>query len=676
MTRITLCLLLITCVAGGQDLPREEIDPTRIADQLYATQEEDLNYEALYENVMHILAHPIDLNKATDEELNFLHVLSPSQVRNLLAYRKENKSFLSIYELQAVPEFDPEIIMKLAPFVRIPDPAASLDASLLTRIVSESDNFFILRMGRSLSVEAASAGKNKGSPDKLLLRFRSSRAGDFSFGFACEKDAGEALNWSIKDKYYGLDFWSQHAQLQNKGRLKNLIVGDYQAQFGQGLMIGGIFGTGKGSETITAIRRSNIGLLPYTSVQEAGYLRGIAATLGLGHHCNGTIFYSRCRRDASVAGDSTELFAGSLQLTGLHRTDSEMENRKKVIDMNFGSVIQYKNKGIDAGIMFNRYQTDVPIIPSPKPYNQFAFSGSHNNNVGMFINYDWNNLSFFSEVAKSLNAGSALVAGVLCTVTASLDLSILYRFFARDFYTRYSNALSENSTPQNERGIYWGWRYRFNRRFTLTGYFDMFQFPWVRYRAYAPSEGYEWLLRFTYQPSRNVMIWIQAREETKDRNDGSAIDRVYQTSRGRKNNYWVHCEIGLNEKLRMKSRVQFSCYSFGEVRHNGFVLSEDIIGEIGKLEITGRYALFNTDDYDNRQYVYENDVLLAYSMPAYYGIGVRKMLMLRYKLNRYLSIWVRYAATRYLQQEKYSFLDGDSFRSLENDVKFQLRFQL
>jgi hypothetical protein len=107
----------------------------------------------------------------------------------------------------------------------------------------------------------------------------------------------------------------------------------------------------------------------------------------------------------------------------------------------------------------------------------------------------------------------------------------------------------------------------------------------------------------------------------------------------------------------------------------GLALAQDIRADIGKFQLTGRYVLFDTDDYDTRQYMYENDVLLAFSMPAYFGLGVRKMIMVKYKINRHLSVWVRYASTRYHEAEKIETIDNTIDQSIKNDLKFQLQIQ-
>lgn len=676
---IVVLLAWFSSAVFGQEYPRKDIDLNRVADELYGTRDLDLNYEELYENLVQLLAHPVNLNKASEEDLRFLNVLSEKQIKNLLDYRKENKNFISIYELQSIPEFDLYTISYLAPFVKVVDPATAIDGSIWRRVKKESDNYFLLRFERTIESGNGYQGRPtttsfRGSPDKLYFRFRSSKPGDFSFGVTAEKDAGEKLEWNPGNRYYGADYISFHVHLQNKGRLKNLILGDYQCQFGQGQMLGGIFGLGKGGETITTIRRSNIGILPYTSVYEAGSLRGIAATVEVSPHFLLTGFYSNTRRDAAISADTlADPFIASFQKTGLHRTENELFNRKKISERNSGGVLQYKNKAIDAGVMFTETYFETPVSRSPTPYNQFVFSGIKNRNVGLFLNYTLHNLTFFSELSRSLNHGGALTTGILWSVTPKFDLSVLYRKLDRNYYSFYSNAFAENSIPQNETGMYWGWKYRFNRKVSAMGYADLFRFPWLRYRNYAPSYGHEWLLRITIQPSRNILIYLQGREELKERNIVDGNLNLFTSYPGKKHSFWILCEYGLRQNLRMRTRAQFSSFQLNAITTRGSALLQDIQFDLRKIKVTARYAVFDTDDYDNRQYAYENDVLLAYSLPAYHGIGVRRMAMVEYKLNRQISFWLRYANTRYPYEKKIGTGPDTLAGNTKNDVKFQVR---
>ena len=123
----------------------------------------------------------------------------------------------------------------------------------------------------------------------------------------------------------------------------------------------------------------------------------------------------------------------------------------------------------------------------------------------------------------------------------------------------------------------------------------------------------------------------------------------------------------------MRTRAQFSSFQMNDITTRGMALLQDVQFDLGNIKFTARYAVFDTDDYDNRQYAYENDVLLAYSLPAYHGIGVRRVAMVEYKLNRHVTFWLRYANTRYPHEEKIGTGPDTVAGNTKNDVKFQVR---
>lgn len=676
---LILSSLLITD-SFSQELPKKEIDLQRLSDDLLGFQDVDADYEDIYENLVQILSSPYDLNKVSREELKLLHILTDHQIQNFIDYRNEQGRLLDVYELQVIPEFDLPVISKLIPFVKVIDPLNAVNRSLLHRIFSENNSYFITRYERTIETKKGfkpSEGISQrfmGSEDKLYFRFRSSKPGDFSIGFTGEKDAGEKITFNHTKHQYGFDFSSYHVQLQNKGKLKNIIIGDFQTQFAQGLILGGAFGLGKGGETVSTTRRSNVGFLPYTSMNESVYLRGAAVTYQPVKNINISAFYSGTKRDASQSTDDDTLTVTSFQTTGFHRSMSEIENRKKVTEQNYGMVMHYQKDKLDAGFIFNAIHFDIPVRRTPTPYNQLAFEGAKNLNTGIFVNYRIRNFSFFSEAAQSIHGGRGGIAGLLISAYKNFDLSIVYRRYDRDFYTFYSNAFSENTQPQNERGLYWGWKYRWSRKYNLTGYADLFTFPWLAFRRYAPSKGYEWLLRGNYQPSKKISIFLQVREESKFRNLPE-VTNLYQLGEGLKRNFWLNCDYGLGENVRLKSRIQYSSYLFNEQTTEGLTLLQDISFSIGRFQFTGRQALFDTDNYDNRQYVYENDAWLAYSLPAYAGVGVRNYALIEYKIHKQLTIWLRYARTRLINRDEIGSGQDAIEGNTKNDVKFQARFK-
>lgn len=673
-----LALVLITgCltsnfVAVAQSAAARQDDAATLAEDLIGIPEDDDNAEAAHEGMLQSLSSAVNLNRSDLTTLVSLNVISQEQARSIVDYRTAHGPFLSYYELQAV-NLPLEVIERLRPFITVSDPGSAIDRTLLKRIRHESNNYLIMRVSRAWKADADTESY-PGPPEHMLLRFRSSRQGDFSFGFNTEKDAGEPIRWDPRHKYVGFDRWTFHGQIQNKGIIRNLILGDYQAQYGQGLVMGGAFGAGKGAETITTIRRANVGLLPYTSAYESGNLRGVATTLRVSRHLDASLMYSSTRRDATAVeyGDKGKIVT-ALQRSGLHRTEVEMAGRQQLKDTQWAVVIQHKRRTLELGALFLSASYDAPMEPRATPYNQFAFRGKVLSNAGIYYQLTAGKVAAFGEAAMTLSGRWGIVAGMLCAVTTKMDIALLVRRYEPGFHVRFSNAISENSVPTNEHGTYLGWKYHFSRRVSATGYLDLFTFPWLRFRAYAPSSGYEWLFRLTYQPVRNILLYAQGRRESKMRNAPSRI--TYDQVAGIKDNYTCHVEVGLRDRLRLRTKLQASRFAEGDIITHGMALSQDVRLELRRLEIVGRFALFDTDNYDNRLYSYENDVLLAYSMPAYNGTGIRKMIMARIDVSRHLTLWARYAETATAAPEELSPGTTTPRHTIDREVRFQLRIQ-
>ncbi|MNY46687.1 hypothetical protein D3C86_1818900 [compost metagenome] len=96
---------------------------------------------------------------------------------------------------------------------------------------------------------------------------------------------------------------------------------------------------------------------------------------------------------------------------------------------------------------------------------------------------------------------------------------------------------------------------------------------------------------------------------------------------------------------------------------------------LSKLEVSARAAFFKTDDYDSRQYVYEKDVLYAFSIPAYYNTGTRHFLMLRYAVSKQLKIWLRWSQTRYSDIEMISSGLNEIEGNKRSEAKLQVMYQ-
>lgn len=657
--------------------------------QLFPVQDEDLPYEDLYEALFQYYMQPLDLNRVGQEDLQSLFLLTEQQIQSFFMHLQRNGKLLSIYELQAIPGWDLFTIHRIRPFVTVREAGYRRDnQNLLSRIKESGKAIFLLRTERVAEGRQGYQSRNDttppaylGSPDKVYSRFRISRPHDFSFGITMEKDAGEQIKWKPSAKEYGADFVSYHATLFNQRKLKALTLGDYQLQFGQSLVFGSGFSIGKGAETITTLRRSNTGIRPYTSVLEAGFFRGGAFTYELVPQLNVTLLYSGTPGDAALtfSADSAPAHPASqfssLQQTGYHRTKNEITSKGNIREQSAGAIVHFKSKD-------RRWQTGATSLYThfshswkkrPAPYQLFEFSGKENFAGSVFAEYTWENIHLFSEMAMSLRGGTGFVGGSLITLSPEIAFSVHLRSYSPDFHSFYSTGFGEGTRTINEKGVYLGIKYQPSRKWWYSAYFDRFSFPWLRYRVDAPSDGYEYMLRANYQPSKKLLFYTQFREEVKDINlsEGSPIHIPLP---GSKINYLLSMDFSVADNLRLQSRVQGSRYFYNGVTTKGFALAQDISWGYKQLRISGRLALFDTDDYQNRQYIYEKDVLWAFSIPAYNGKGIRNYLLLQYKISRQVTVWLRWSRSLYTDRTEISSGNEKIDGSQINQIKTQIRW--
>lgn len=681
-------LIGLPFIAAAQDYPRKEIDLQSFVEELFQVQDEDINYEDLYESLYTLYINPLDLNSATIDELQALFVLSTDQINAFFDYRTKNGRLLSIYELQSIPGFDLPTIYRIVPFVNIRDAGMNDNRPLIQRILSEPNNYWVIRYERTLeekkgytapelNSDGSYSSRYLGSPDKLFSRFRVSHPKDFSLGFTLEKDPGEQIIWNNTTKQYGFDFYSAHFALQNKGRVKSFVLGDYQIQLGQSLLLGAGFSAGKGGEAVSTTRRSNLGVRPFTSVLEANYFRGTAITYALGK-IDLTAFYSNLSQDANVQRDTleTEDFFSGVQTSGFHRTPNELANKSAVNEQTFGANLFYRNRNgkLQLGLTHIQNEYSAIIQKSPNKYNQFDFTGSSNYNSGIYFSYIWQNFNFFGETARSASGGIGAVAGMVASLSKQVDMSVVLRNYDKNFHSFYGAAFGEASRNINERGVYWGIKVAPFSKLWFNAYFDKFQFPWLTYRTDSPSEGYEYLIRVNYQPSRKIMMNVQFREEGKERNTTELVP-IKHLENTVKRNYILNLDYASSLYLSFKSRVQWSDFSFEGNKSKGYAIMQDLNFEKGNLKLGGRIALFDAPNADNRQYVYERDVLYAFSIPAYSGRGVRSYLVLQYNVSRNLSLYARAARTTYRDRDVVGSGLEEIDGNIRTDFKFQVRYK-
>jgi hypothetical protein len=671
LTFLVLCYGVIIGQEPESKVKKDEAEIIDKIENIAESHEANLDYTDLIADLAYLQENPLNLNYVTDEDLRKLIFLNNFQIYNLLGYRETYGFFITVYEIQAIDGFDQETIQKILPYVYVSEEKRKESISF-KNIAKYGRNEFIMRYQRILQEQKGYApiddsalfqkpnSRYLGSPDKIYLRYGFNYFNKVRFGFTAEKDAGEVFlkdmvhdslqNLAGTNLHNGFDFLSFHVSLRDIGILKALTVGDYQLEFGQGLTLWSGLAFGKSSDALN-IKRFARGLRPNTSANENLYFRGIATTIGF-KNIDITAFYSSHKVDANlVLGDTLSDrsgFISALQESGLHRTLNELLDRKSINIQAIGGNINYLYKRFKIGVTSYYSKLSTEILKEQQLYGQYDFSGTENLNVGLDYRYLFNKINIFGEIAVSQNGGLAQLHGLMANLHPRFSMTILYRNYQKDYQNFYSNAFAENSYNRNEKGVYTGVRFNVHRNWFITAYLDNFSFPWIKYRVDAPSKGNEYLIQLENSTIDKLFYYFRFRQKNKQINEAIQEDHIQKIITTRKNYFRFHIEYLISATVQMKNRVEFVIYKEGNVyRGTGYLIYQDIAWRTKseKLTLICRYALFDTDSYDERIYAYENDVLYAFSVPAYYYNGMRGIILLNFKLTKKINFWVRFAHT-------------------------------
>jgi len=669
----------------GRSLPREDIDQN-IEDLIIGTETDDqVDFTYLTDLLEDYVEDPLDLNRASREDLLQLPGMNELLYNQLRQHIETFGPLTSLYELQAVEGFDLESIRQIQPYVTVRDisatdisPDVRHPAGPSLREVREGIEFeFIQRgvtileeqrgytapdtvfrnvqdeQGNIIGRDTSLSTRYAGSPWRSYTRLRARYKKNVSLAITAEKDPGEAFRWDPDNQYYGYDFLSGHVAVANYGRLKNLVIGDYNLAVGQGLVLSRGLGFGKSAQVINSVKMPPGGLRPYASVNENQFLRGAAATYALGD-VSITGFFSRLRLDASVQERDTltddAIAASGLQISGLHRTPSELANRRAVLETAYGGRVAYRTPTLTLGTTHYYQQFAAELNRPLNSYNQFDFRGDRN-----FVNgfdFDWvvQNFNFFGEVARSRSGGWGGVGGFMASLAPTMDVSLLVRHFDIDFHSNKVYVFAERpTTAQNETGVYLGLRIAPNPQWTWNTYFDQYRFAWNRFQADYPSQGWEFLTQLEYKPKRGTLIYTRYRSDHRQINADNYQfgQQMTYLVPSRRDQWRLQFQTQITRDVLYRTRVEFSWYQQERQRERGFLLYQDLAWKLGfKWKLTARYALFDVSGFDARIYAYENDVLGFFTIPPYFNKGSRYYLLINFKATRKLQFWVRFAQTR------------------------------
>ena len=563
----------------------------------------ETDYEQLQTDLYALHDSPIDLNNTTEEELNQLYFLSPRQIDDILLFA-EKHPFESLYELRLIPSLADYDIRNLLPFVRVNTPS-SFPSIYAREVFAHAKHEIITRL------DARNIENNEESdPMFVQTRYKFDYQRRVTFGAQLRRYPGGKAN----DLQYGA-----YLQLRDiSPHLHTLVAGNFQASFGQGLVIAPIFRTGKSMYTASAGQQNN-GLRYYSSVDGEG-LHGTGATFRW-NWSKTTRFDVSALYSMRRANDSTWH-----HLVGANAT------------------IRHKHLEIQLTAIENIWSESIHPYRNAK-YNQHYFRGRNQAVLGSSVRYNHGWFDVFGEFAAAQNQtwGFGTIVGSRFYPASGISLVALYRYYSPWFDNALGYAFSETSRLGDENGGYLGIELTRWRGWRISGYGDVFYFSGPKYCIPdSPSLGYDAMTEIRYghhSPVTNeqspISAWSLAlRLRVKQKG-------AISTFSARATFNWQHHAWS----LRTTADANY-------VASYGVSIAQDIAYDFQPsfalpLAIRLRLQAFDARDWTNRIYLYEHDVLYAFSIPATYGVGGRAYLCLRWHIIPQLAMYLRVSETIY-----------------------------
>ena len=374
-----------------------------------------------------------------------------------------------------------------------------------------------------------------------------------------------------------------YIQLKDIGPMRTIVAGNYQASFGYGLVVGSPFKRGK-IAYIQSTATTDEGLKKFSSVGDSyNYFHGVGATARV-KWADLSAFYS-LRQGKEAAWNH-------------------------VVGMNATA----RWKKLKVGV------TGVESLKSNVESQKLSDKGA----MGANVRYNWGKVDVWGEVAASHTEqwGWGTIMGVRVNPISDLNLLAIYRYYSPEYDNIYANALSSKTRVYNEHGGYLGVEYNRLRNWQLSVFGDVWK------------EGYETMVQADFLSQKDYKMHMRLRAKRKNEID---------TYSARWNGVWALGE------WKLKTQVDANMVYAKEKWSYGFSVFQDVEYRFVKVPfvLQFRAQAFDAREWNNRVYMYENDVLYAYSIPFVYGLGGRFWLNARYKINDTFAVYLRVSETVY-----------------------------
>ncbi len=645
-----------------------DLNTYKYQEKLLESTLEDTEDSKLLDQMDYLKSKPVDLNKASREELEVIPFMTTMVAKKIIDYRNSNGNFKSKRDLLKIDGISQEYYEKIKVYVIAKNSKSDYVKDVTGKVYKESDYLsssllknidikFRSRVQQDLQDKKGyTTGDYPGTKQKVYNRLTGSYNGngfDLGGNLTIEKDAGETSY---------TDFYSGYLEMNNWKFVKKILAGDYLLNFGQGLGLWTSLAFSKGTEAVDIIKKRNFDIDSYRSTNEVQFFRGAATNVEYKNY-NFFFFYSNNYFDASI--DTTLNEVSSIYFDGYHRTFSEQDRKNSGMEKLLGGRVFADYGFLRIGATYWTSQFSKPVSPdsSKQLYN---FSGSKANMVSLDYDVVYKNFNLFGEFARSQSSNVAGVTALQISLTKGADAIFLYRNYPENFAPVHSFGFGENNgNTQNENGVYAGLSIKPIKGLSVDTYFDQFKFPYRTYFNPVSTSGNDFLLNSEYKVSKGFLVYMKYRNKNKE--ESRTITDVFNRSikaidNRNQMNFRIGFDFDLSSYIRVKSRYEYVMVKYDNYGGNnkGYLFFSDLRASLFKnLSASTRFIVFQTEDYDSRVYEFEDDLKGVMSNVGVYGKGTRWYFVLRYKPYTFAEFTTKYSATYY---------DGVNFIGSGNDL--------
>lgn len=505
---------------------------------------------------------PLRINAVSAATLHSSGMFSSYQSVSLIDYRTRHGDILSLGELSLVDGFSRDFVNRICPFITLAGGEAIEAGKSVKRISSD----LAVRGGVKIS-DGTSAGQ-------YSFRYGCEVEERLSFGFSMARTS--SVNLELPDIFTGYLSWTPE-----RIPLK-IVVGDFNARFGQGLALWNGFSM-NGLSKVSSFHKSATGISPSSSFTGSSAVTGFASEY----------MVSRFRISSLVMipGIKTGDFTSFLPAVNIGWYGRNMSM----------SLTHY-----------SRFDTTPFHIPDMKTSVDIALC-IRGTDIFSELAFDW------------VNIVPAMLGGVSFPLKELFRMALHLRIYPSSFNPALSAAPRSGGKCSNEYGASFCCDFSSDSgQYMGTLSLDAACFPVVKgddgYRAQLKILS-DWELNF--QSGFKVKLRASERIRTWGRNFRTDV---------RLDTEWKPGKFILSSRVNVVRCVGTGLLAYIE----GGYKTENI-------SVYLKQGYYNVSEWDDRIYSYERDAPGSFNVPAFYGQGLWTSLVMSWKFARWGKAYLRTA---------------------------------